>query len=153
MVNLQTSFKLEKSKPCLLLTTVIVLQPKQFLTDKSTEIRRQEGVFPFRYSDSQIKERRLYSLQHLWKGSHLHISTSTGSVLQFPATNFLLKMPPSQSVHGGQGTAGWGQQPSKRERAELNENQKHPPKGASFIQDNTAIRAETRSKPHSLSQK
>lgn len=123
MVNLQTSFKLEKNKPCLPLTTVIVLQPKPFLTDKSTEIRRQ-GVFPFRYSDSQIKERRLYSLQHLWKGSHLHINTSTGSVLQFPATNFLFKMSPSQSVRGGQGTAGWGQQPSKRERAELNENQK-----------------------------
>lgn len=86
---------------------------------------------------------RLSSLPPLWKRSHVHINTSTGSAPQLSVTNFL-KTSPTRSVPRGQGTAGLGGGEPRALRGEESrtENPKNPQKPQSSIQANTAIPAD-----------
>ena len=96
------------------------------------EMSRKEKKFPFRDLASPTED--------LYKRPHLHVNTSAGLVLQFPATNFLQMSPHSPSTVAKEQQDTDNSLP-KGKWAELPENQK-PTIGASSIQANTAIPAD-----------
>ena len=81
---------LEKNKQCLVTTIVTwVCAITRTISPRKNHGGEEERKCPFRDLASPTED--------LCKRSHLHVSTSAGWVLQFPATNFLQTSPPTVS--------------------------------------------------------